>query len=85
MGVVFQLEMCKLMYTHSTHPQSPHSWGKWAAHNRAQMVYYIAENLELRHNKVAEDCQHDRCEDWVVAIVLFVLQVMCDTLWSCRL
>lgn len=28
-------------------------WGKRAAHNRAQIVYYIAENLELRHNEVA--------------------------------
>ena len=29
------------------------SWGKRAAHNRAQIVYYIAENLELRHDEVA--------------------------------
>ena len=36
-----------------THPQPPHSWGKRAAHNRAQIVYYIAENLELRHDEVA--------------------------------
>ena len=28
-------------------------WGKRAAHNRAQIVYYIAENLELRRNEVA--------------------------------
>ncbi|XP_065831165.1 aldehyde dehydrogenase family 16 member A1-like [Oscarella lobularis] len=28
-------------------------WGKRAAHNRAQIVYYIAENLELRHGEVA--------------------------------
>lgn len=29
-------------------------WGKRAAHNRAQIVYYIAENLELRHKEVAQ-------------------------------
>ena len=34
--------------------QSLHSWGKRAAHNRAQIVYYIAENLELRHDEVAQ-------------------------------
>lgn len=28
-------------------------WGKRAAHNRAQIVYYIAENLELRRGEVA--------------------------------
>ena len=28
-------------------------WGKRAAHNRAQIVYYIAENLELRRSEVA--------------------------------
>ncbi len=28
-------------------------WGKRAAHNRAQIVYYIAENLELRRTEVA--------------------------------
>ena len=31
-----------------------HSWGKRAAHNHAQIVYYIAENLELRHDEVAQ-------------------------------
>ena len=31
-----------------------HSWGKRAAHNRAQIVYYIAENLELRHDEFAQ-------------------------------
>ena len=30
------------------------SWGKRAAHNRAQIVYYIAENLELRRDEVAQ-------------------------------
>eukprot|EP00730_Choanoeca_flexa_P003393 TRINITY_DN11393_c0_g5_i1.p1 TRINITY_DN11393_c0_g5~~TRINITY_DN11393_c0_g5_i1.p1 ORF type:complete len:886 (+),score=229.44 TRINITY_DN11393_c0_g5_i1:2-2659(+) len=29
-------------------------WGKRAAHNRAQIVYYMAENLELRRGEVAE-------------------------------
>lgn len=29
------------------------SWGKRAAHNRAQIVYYIAENLELRRAEMA--------------------------------
>jgi len=29
------------------------SWGKRAAHNRAQIVYYMAENLELRRDEVA--------------------------------
>jgi aldehyde dehydrogenase (NAD+) len=28
-------------------------WGKRAAHNRAQIVYYMAENLELRRDEVA--------------------------------
>lgn len=28
-------------------------WGKRAAHNRAQIVYYIAENLELRRSEFA--------------------------------
>ena len=36
-------------------PTSPTtSWGKRAAHNRAQIVYYIAENLELRRGEVAQ-------------------------------
>ena len=30
------------------------SWGKRAAHNRAQIVYYMAENLELRHSEFSE-------------------------------
>jgi len=29
-------------------------WGKRAAHNRAQIVYYMAENLELRRDEVAK-------------------------------
>ena len=29
-------------------------WGKRAAHNRAQIVYYIAENLELRCGEFAQ-------------------------------
>uniref|UniRef100_A0A8C5QWH5 Aldehyde dehydrogenase domain-containing protein n=1 Tax=Leptobrachium leishanense TaxID=445787 RepID=A0A8C5QWH5_9ANUR len=29
-------------------------WGKRAAHNRAQIVYYMAENLELRRDEVAQ-------------------------------
>ena len=28
-------------------------WGKRAAHNRAQIVYYVAENLELRREEFA--------------------------------
>ena len=32
---------------------TPCRWGKRAAHNRAQIVYYIAENLELRRSEVA--------------------------------
>ena len=28
-------------------------WGKRAAHNRAQIMYYIAENLELRLDEIA--------------------------------
>lgn len=28
-------------------------WGKRAAHNRAQIVYYLAENLEIRREEVA--------------------------------
>ena len=30
-------------------------WGKRAAHNRAQIVYYMAENLELRREEVAKE------------------------------
>ena len=30
-----------------------HRWGKRAAHNRAQITYYMAENLELRHEEFA--------------------------------
>ena len=40
---------CMHMHTHHFL-----SWGKRAAHNRAQIVYYIAENLELRHDEVAQ-------------------------------
>lgn len=29
-------------------------WGKRAAHNRAQIVYYMAENLELRRDEIAQ-------------------------------
>jgi len=29
-------------------------WGKRAAHNRAQILYYIAENLELRREEISE-------------------------------
>ena len=28
-------------------------WGKRAAHNRAQIAYYMAENLELRREEFA--------------------------------
>lgn len=28
-------------------------WGKRAAHNRAQIVYYMAENLEIRRDEIA--------------------------------
>jgi len=40
------------MHTH-THKNILHSWGKRVAYTRAQIVYYIAENLEL-HNEVAQ-------------------------------
>lgn len=36
----------------AAHKAAP-GWGKRAAHNRAQIVYYIAENLELRRSEVA--------------------------------
>ena len=29
------------------------SWGKRAAHNRAQIIYYLAENLEQRRTEFA--------------------------------
>ena len=29
-------------------------WGKRTAHNRAQIVYYMAENLELRRSEIAQ-------------------------------
>ena len=37
----------------AAHKAAP-GWGKRAAHNRAQIVYYIAENLELRRREVAQ-------------------------------
>jgi aldehyde dehydrogenase (NAD+) len=37
----------------AAHKAAP-GWGKRAAHNRAQIVYYIAENLELRHSEMAQ-------------------------------
>lgn len=37
----------------AAHKAAP-GWGKRAAHNRAQIVYYMAENLELRRTEVAE-------------------------------
>ena len=33
-------------------------WGKRAAHNRAQIVYYMAENLEIRREEVAREIVH---------------------------
>ncbi|XP_033629701.1 aldehyde dehydrogenase family 16 member A1-like [Asterias rubens] len=38
----------------AAHKAAP-GWGKRAAHNRAQIVYYMAENLELRRSEVASD------------------------------
>ncbi|KAJ1131649.1 hypothetical protein NDU88_009984 [Pleurodeles waltl] len=37
----------------AAHKAAP-GWGKRAAHNRAQIVYYMAENLELRRTEMAE-------------------------------
>ncbi|XP_053546742.1 aldehyde dehydrogenase family 16 member A1 [Bombina bombina] len=37
----------------AAHKAAP-GWGKRAAHNRAQIVYYMAENLELRREEVAQ-------------------------------
>ncbi|XP_071831026.1 aldehyde dehydrogenase family 16 member A1-like [Apostichopus japonicus] len=37
----------------AAHKAAP-GWGKRAAHNRAQIVYYMAENLEQRRKEVAE-------------------------------
>lgn len=37
----------------AAHKAAP-GWGKRAAHNRAQIVYYMAENLEQRRAEVAE-------------------------------
>ena len=31
-----------------------YSWGKRAAHNRAQIIYYLAENLEQRRMEFAQ-------------------------------
>lgn len=36
----------------AAHKAAP-GWGKRAAHNRAQIVYYMAENLEMRRKEVA--------------------------------
>ncbi|XP_072045123.1 aldehyde dehydrogenase family 16 member A1-like [Amphiura filiformis] len=38
----------------AAHKAAP-GWGKRAAHNRAQIVYYMAENLELRREEVAKE------------------------------
>uniref|UniRef100_A0ABM0GME7 Aldehyde dehydrogenase family 16 member A1-like n=1 Tax=Saccoglossus kowalevskii TaxID=10224 RepID=A0ABM0GME7_SACKO len=38
------------------HAAAP-GWGKRAAHNRAQIVYYMAENLELRRDEFATKLQ----------------------------
>ncbi|XP_069597656.1 aldehyde dehydrogenase family 16 member A1 [Ranitomeya imitator] len=37
----------------AAHKAAP-GWGKRAAHNRAQIVYYMAENLELRRAEVSQ-------------------------------
>ena len=37
----------------AAHKAAP-GWGKRAAHNRAQIVYYMAENLELRRSEIAQ-------------------------------
>ena len=37
----------------AAHAAAP-GWGKRAAHNRAQILYYIAENLSIRQNEFAE-------------------------------
>lgn len=37
----------------AAHKAAP-GWGKRAAHNRAQIVYYMAENLELRREEMAQ-------------------------------
>ena len=37
----------------AAHKAAP-GWGKRAAHNRAQIVYYMAENLELRRNEISK-------------------------------
>ncbi|XP_078481811.1 aldehyde dehydrogenase family 16 member A1-like [Ciona intestinalis] len=37
----------------AAHKAAP-GWGKRAAHNRAQIVYYMAENLELRRQEIAQ-------------------------------
>ena len=72
------------VYTY-THPQPSHSWGKRAAHNRAQIVYYIAENLELRHDEVAQRIANMTgektafsayCLSYRSCVILFVLQVV---------
>ncbi|XP_062918585.1 aldehyde dehydrogenase family 16 member A1 [Mobula hypostoma] len=37
----------------AAHAAAP-GWGKRAAHNRAQIIYYLAENLELRRDEVSQ-------------------------------
>lgn len=37
----------------AAHNAAP-GWGKRAAHNRAQIVYYMAENLEIRREEIAK-------------------------------
>lgn len=49
----------------AAHKAAP-GWGRRAAHNRAQIVYYIAENLELRFSEVARRIQEmTGCEEAV--------------------
>ena len=36
---------------HQSINQLCYSWGKRAAHNRAQILYYLAENLEVRRSE----------------------------------
>ncbi len=50
-------------------------WGKRAAHNRAQIMYYMAENLEVRKQEFAEQISNltgDSLEDGLMEVDLTI-------------
>ena len=55
-------------------------WGKRAAHNRAQIVYYLAENLELRAEEFAKQISRSVMFDAMDNVLIFTylaIPVLC--------